>query len=171
MRPFTFNFIILIVFFVIYRYSCCAYDVRLFVPAKRFTEPVEMKDGRIITRVAEYFILNARALLDTYRNDQQLPEVIPIEDCRKILRGILYALAEGQHLDFSNTELEMPKGSWDLFERFAAHSNYEYIAKAAMSYLYSIEIYGLVHRASPRQYVQDGQIEGVTGGIAELSVN
>ena len=81
------------------------------------TEPVEMKGGRVTTRAAEYCILNAQAILDTYRGDRQALEKISDEDYRKIKIGILYALAEGRHLDFSNTEAEMRKsgGEWFWF--------------------------------------------------------
>ena len=144
----------------------------------RFTEPVKTKDGRVITRAAEYFILNAQVILDTYRGDQQqASKAIPIKDCRRILVGILYALAEGQHLDLSNTVLEMREGdeTWACFENIAECSDYKNAARNALSYLKSDEIYGHVHRALPRQLGRDEKVvevsEEMVKGIGQLSIN
>ena len=138
----------------------------------RLTEPVKMKGDRVVTRAAEYFILNAQAILDIYQSDQQALEV-SIENSRKILAGVLYALAEGRHLDFSSTVLEMPEGNerWIWLEYFAEYDNYEYAAVTAMRYLKSGEIYEYVHRAPLKQRLEAELAKEITEDIAGLSVN
>jgi hypothetical protein len=66
-------------------------------------------DDHLITRAADVFILDAQSTLNTYRSDKKLPKAIPYKDRRLISLGIFYALAKGQHLDFSKTEFEMQK--------------------------------------------------------------
>ena len=138
----------------------------------RFTEPIEM-DGRVVTRAAKYFILNAQAILDTYRSDQQALKVILAEDSRKIVMGTLYALAEGQHLDFTNTVLEMQedKKGWAWFEHFAGDDDYRYEVNVALHYLNPDEIYEYVHKAEMKRCIQDEQVKETIRGISRLSVN
>ena len=129
-----------------------------------FKESMKMKDDQVVIRAAAYSIWNARTILDTYRNDQQPRRKIPIKDCQKILAGILYALAEGQHLDFSNTVLEMREEGkvWVWFESFTVRWGHSYLAKVTREYLESDEIYRCVHRVSPQQSVQGEQAKRVT---------
>ena len=138
----------------------------------RFTKPVEMENGRTVIRAAEYCVLNARAMLDAHRTDQQAREISG-GDRRKIFVGILYALAEGQHLDFTNTELEMPESGdgWYWVKDVIRPDGYKNAAWEVLEYLTSVEVYGLVHRASPRQGVQDGRVKRVVDGIKGLFVN
>ena len=141
----------------------------------RFTKPVEMKNGRAVTRAAEYCVLNARAILDAYRTDQQARKISG-GDCRKIFMGTIYALAEGQHLDFTNTELEMEEGDeeWGWVKDVIRPDGYQSATWEVLEYLTSVEIYELVHRAGVKQCALDGQFNEVTkmtGRIAELSVN
>ena len=137
----------------------------------RFTEPVRMKNGRVITRAANAIILNAQTILNAYRSDQQAQKKIPIEDYQKIMVGIPYALAEGQHLDFSNTELEMPEGNkeWDRLKYFSYHHQ-QTTAFQVLRYLKSGEVYDYVHRAEVRQSIQDRQVEEIIEGTAGLFI-
>ena len=137
----------------------------------KLIKPVKMENGQIVTRGADYFILDARAVLDTYRGDQQTRRKISIKGYRKILAGILHALAEGRHLDFSNTGLGMPEGGdgWCWVKNFTGF-NYKKTEWEVLGYLTPVEIYELVHRASPQQCDPDGQVDEVAKRIASLSV-
>ena len=122
----------------------------------KLTEPVKMKGDRIVTRAAEYYILNAQAILDTHRVEQQALKKISFRKGLKIVVGILYALAKGRHLDFSNTALEMREGDkkWGWFK---SATRYDSASRWALKFLSSVEIYGYVHRTSPQQCTKGGQ--------------
>ena len=91
----------------------------------RFTEPVKMEDGRVITR-EPVTTLNARAILDTHRGDRGVLEVSP-ENFQTVMAGINYALAELQKpCDLSNIGFEIREGDEERsWTRDAAESSAE----------------------------------------------
>jgi hypothetical protein len=137
----------------------------------KLTEPIKTSDGRLITRAADAFIFNAKAVLDKYRSGDKVRKTISKPDYRGIIFGVLYALAEGQCLDFSNTEAEMLEGSckWTWFDVHLSlcGDSYGHIIGWSTDYLGSAEIYNYVHKASSN----DEQVEGIIDDIAALSIN
>jgi hypothetical protein len=123
------------------------------------TEPVFMEGDRSSIRAADIFILNARTALDAHRSDQQPQKAIPEKDRTIILLGALYALAEGQHLDFSNTEAEMQKDGnrWIWFQQ--QKFDHEDVTEKVLKYLDSAEIYNFIHRIPLEQCIRDEQVD------------
>jgi hypothetical protein len=143
----------------------------------RLTEPRPMKSGQPGTRAADAFILNARVALAAHRSDRHLLKSFSGEDCQKIVWGILYALVEGEHLDFSNTEAEMWNSDgrpvWTWFDHAAQRlgsRHYETIVTPTLHLLDPAEIYSYVHKISPGQNPQGGQVKNIIEGLTTLSI-
>lgn len=66
----------------------------------------------------------------------------------------------------------MPEGEteWNWAKYVKRHRDYEQIAMMTLNHLKPREIYEYVHRASPRQSVQDRQVEKAAEAIEELEV-
>jgi hypothetical protein len=137
----------------------------------QLTMPKRLDDGRITTRAADIFIRNAQATLDANRGDQQLRKALLVEEEAVVLLGTLYALADREHLDFSNTVAEALVGDtkWEWFDSVLDNSNFGYtsVIRAAWLGLGSVEIYNYVHRASS----SDEQVDKIAAGVKALSIS
>jgi hypothetical protein len=133
--------------------------------------PKRLDDGRITTRAADIFIRNAQATLDANRDNQQSRKALLIGEEAVILLGTLYALADRQHLDFSNTVVEALVGDtkWDWFDSVLDDSKFGdmCVAHAAWVGLGSAEIYNYVHRASS----SDEQVDKIAAGVEAPSIS